>query len=60
LVFEQADEKIQLLPEPSLGDIGCLDENEDFLDIDQDTKNALIDSESDLSIRNIELIDLIV
>lgn len=50
---------VQKWPEPKLGDIGCLEENDQLLEVDQETQDALIEEESEFLIRNNELIDLI-
>lgn len=57
-LFETASSKNLILPEPSLGDLGCIEENNEEV-YDQATFKDLVDDDADLSIKNAELIDLI-
>jgi hypothetical protein len=47
-----------LMPEPNLGDLGCLDD-EDSHEYDPMTLQKIFEEESELNIKNTELIDLI-
>ena len=55
----QADPQPDLvIPEPNLGDLGCL-EDEDSQEYDPATLQKIFEEESELNIKNAELIDLI-
>jgi 3-deoxy-D-arabino-heptulosonate 7-phosphate (DAHP) synthase len=47
-----------MIPEPNLGDLGCL-EDEDSQEYDPTTLQKIFEEESELNIKNAELIDLI-
>ena len=46
------------LPEPNLGDLGCIEENDDN-DLDVAAKKQLENEEPEMSIKNAELTDLV-
>jgi hypothetical protein len=46
-----------ILPEPNLGDLGCIEENEEVYD--PASLQDVDDEENEMSIKNSELIDLI-
>jgi len=60
-IFDPAVEAYaQKLPDPSLGDFGCIEDiDDDQMNIDEEHAMNILQSESDLSVRNIELTDLI-
>lgn len=50
----------KVLPEPNLGDIGCIEDAEEIYDMLNECQNELADEEAELNILNAELVDLIV
>jgi hypothetical protein len=61
VLFDPAVEaQSQTLPDPSMGDFGCIEDiDEEQLHLDEEHAMGILQSESDLSVRNIELTDLI-
>lgn len=55
---EVIDKTDNALPEPNLGDLGCIEENDDY-DADVAAKKQLNEEEPEMNIKNAELTDIL-